>query len=242
MSQSDGAMPLSGHLKELRTRLLICLAVLLAAAVFGLSRAEGIVQQLLKMGEVYGYSFVYISPQELLLEYFSVAFVFAFCVTLPVLLYEIYAFAGPGLSDKEKRYFLFAILFGTLFAAIGVLFAGRIVLPFMLHFLIGIGSGSGITATISVQNYVSFLLTVFIIFALIFELPVVSVLLTQLGIIRIEWMKRFRRIVIVLIFVVAALITPPDITSQIMVAIPMLVLYELSIFLCSLAAKMKKQK
>ena len=235
-------MPLTGHLKELRNRGIVCAVVLFAAAVLGLSRAQYMVDRLLDIGSAYGYRFVYISPQELLLEYFSIAFVFAVCVSLPVILYELYAFAGPGLSRSEKRLFLMAMLFGLVFACIGVLFAYKIVMPFMLRFLIGVGSGSAVEASVSVQNYVSFLLTIFIIFAAVFELPVVSVLLTQLGIIRVAWMKKFRRVVIVVIFFAAAVITPPDVTSQIMVAIPMIVLYELSIILCTAADKMRSPK
>ena len=85
-------------------------------------------------------------------------------------------------------------------------------------------------------------MTVFLIFGAVFELPVVSVLLTSLGVLRAEWLMKGRRVMIVLIFVLAAIITPPDIVSQIMVAIPMIALYELSILLSRLVMKAKKQK
>ena len=108
-----------------------------------------------------------------------------------------------------------------------------------MNFLIQFTGEVDVAASISIQEYVSFLLTVFLIFGLIFELPVVSVLLTGLGVLRADWLVKGRKVMIVVIFVVAAIITPPDIASQIMVAIPMLGLYELSILLSRLVGKLR---
>jgi sec-independent protein translocase protein TatC len=112
----------------------------------------------------------------------------------------------------------------------------------MLRFLINVSIGSDITASISVQNYVTFLLTIFMIFGVVFELPVVSVLLTQMGLVKVSWMRKGTKIVIVIIFIVAAFITPPDIVSQVMVAIPMIGLYELSIVISSILLKLRRKK
>ena len=122
----------------------------------------------------------------------------------------------------------------------GVAFAYFISLPFMLRFLIQFTGEVDVSASISIQQYVSFLLTVFVIFGLVFELPVVSVLLTGLGLVKAEWLVKGRKVMIVVIFVLAAIITPPDIVSQVMVAVPMLLLYEVSIFLSRAVGKMKK--
>ena len=121
-----------------------------------------------------------------------------------------------------------------------MLFAYFINIPFMLRFLIQFSSGVSISASISIQEYISFLLTVFVIFGVIFELPVVSVLLTLLGILQAKWMVKGRRAMIVVIFFVAAVITPPDVVSQILVAVPMIALYELSIFLRRLCGQREK--
>lgn len=238
-ADEEGTMSVTDHLRELRNRLIVCLIVFAAGSCFGLWRAGDLINLLLDIGKQYGYEFVYISPSELLIEYFSVAFIFGLCVTVPVILYEIWAFSSPGLKKSERRMFKFALVAGGIFACIGVLFAYKILLPFMLHFLISFSRGTGIKANISVQNYVSFLMTVFIIFAIIFELPVISVILNQLGILKVEWMKKARRYVIVVIFIVAAIITPPDVASQIMVALPMMLLYELSIWLCGFFSKFR---
>lgn len=227
-------MSLSGHLRELRNRLLICAVLLIAAMLVGLHFAPQLVEFLLDIGRSYHYRFVYIAPQELLLQYFSVALIIGICVTLPMFFYQTWAFIRPGLRKNENLFFLLAMIFGLICFCAGVYFAYRIMLPFMLYFLINLSSGSGVTASVTVQNYMTFLLTVFIIFGIVFELPVVSVLLNQMGLLPVKWMKLGRRVVIVLIFVVAALITPPDVVSQIMVAIPMTALYELSIILCTI--------
>lgn len=232
-------MALSEHLRELRDRILVCLGVFLTAMVLGAGYAPGIVRILLDAGGRYGYQFVYISPQELLLEYLAVDLVCALCLGLPVLLYEIWAFLRPGLRKGERRAVVLAMAAGTAFACLGILFAWRILAPFMLRFLISLSEGSGARAAVSVQNYVSFLLTIFLVFAAVFELPVAAVLLTQTGIVRVAWLKKGRKVAIVGIFLVAAIITPPDVVSQIMVAVPLLVLYELSILLCSLAARLR---
>ena len=202
-SQDSGMMSLSGHLKELRNRIAICILCMVVFLLLGLHFAPRIVDGLTGIGKAYGYTFVYIAPQELLLQYFSVALVTGVCLSLPVILYEIWAFIQPGLRSNENRLFLGAMLTGLFFFALGVLFALRIMLPFMLRFLIGLSKGSDITASVSVGNYISFLLTIFLVMGLVFELPVVAVVLTQLGLIKVEWMAKARKFVIVAIFLLS---------------------------------------
>ena len=234
-----GEMGVTDHLRELRNRLVICVAALVLCMCAGLWFADRIVRALLEIGEAYGYVFVYLSPQEMLLQYVSVSFVCAACVTLPLVLYEVWAFLRPGLRRNERVFYVLTMLSGLVCAVLGILFAAKALIPFMLRFLISLSQDSGVKSSVSVQNYVSFLLTIFVIFAVIFELPVVTVLLTQLNLLKIEWLKRARKVMIVVIFFVAAVITPPDIVSQIMVAVPLLGLYELSILVCTLAARLR---
>ena len=236
----DGSMSLSGHLRELRNRILIC--VILLVVVFGicLSFAPRLVTLLTDMGRRYDYVYVYIAPQELFLVYMNVALVGAVVVCFPVLAYQVYAFCSPGLSGKERGYISGALIAGGLCFLVGVAFAYFISLPFMLRFLIQFTGEVDVSASISIQQYVSFLLTVFVIFGLVFELPVVSVLLTGLGLVKAEWLVKGRKVMIVIIFVLAAIITPPDIVSQIMVAVPMLGLYEISIALSRVVGRARK--
>ena len=216
--------------------------MILLVVVFGicLSFAPRLVTLLTDMGRRYDYVYVYIAPQELFLVYMNVALVGAVVVCFPVLAYQVYAFCSPGLSGKERGYISGALIAGGLCFLVGVAFAYFISLPFMLRFLIQFTGEVDVAASISIQQYVSFLLTVFVIFGLVFELPVVSVLLTGLGLVKAEWLVKGRKVMIVIIFVLAAIITPPDIVSQIMVAVPMLGLYEISIALSRVVGRARK--
>lgn len=241
-SANPEQMALTGHLRELRNRAVICVLCLVVAFLVCLAYAPDIVEFLTDIGKEYGYNYIYVSPQELLMQQFSISTVAAVCVTFPVLIYQIWGFVRPGLKKKENILFVLAVVFGLLCFLAGVYFCYKIMLPFMLEFLIGISTGTDIHASITVENYISFLLTLFVIFGVIFEMPVAAVLLNQFGIIKVEWMKKARKVLIVVIFFIAAVVTPPDIVSQTMVAIPMLLLYEFSIMLCTVLSKFKRKK
>ncbi|MBR2257839.1 MAG: twin-arginine translocase subunit TatC [Blautia sp.] len=239
----DGSMPLTGHLKELRNRIVVCIVVLFAGICLCLSFASRIVRLLTDIGTQFDYHFIVIRPQELLLVYFSVALIGGVVIAVPVIAYQVYAFCAPALDKKGRRTFITSLGFGGVCFCIGIAFAYFIVLPFMLSFLMKFSvSMEIITNNISIGEYVSFLMTVFIIFGIVFEMPVISVLLTRIGILRAEWMARSRKVMIVVIFFVAAIITPPDVVSQVMVAFPMLGLYELSIFLSRLVRSRKLEE
>lgn len=241
-AKEGGSMPLTGHLTEMRNRVIVCVAVFVAASLIFLSQAERLMSLLTDMGRVHGYVYVFLAPQELLMQYFKVSLIASVCVTLPLILYEIWAFARPGLSRRENFATVFSLVFGLLCFAVGVLFAYKITLPFMLQFLIKLNSTGDIAASISVESYLNFLLTVFIIFGCVFEMPLLSVILSRLGILTPKLMRRIRSGVIVAIFVIAAIITPPDIFSQIMVGIPMVGLYELSILLSAAVCRFVRKK
>ncbi len=236
-ANNDGSMSLTGHLKELRNRILVIVILLLVAFTGCLTLAPRFITFLTDMGEVYGYVYVYIAPQELLLVYLNTALIGALVICFPVVAYEVYAFCSPGLKKKEKTFFIASLLAGTLFFALGVCFARFISLPFVLRFLIQFTGEVDVSASISIQQYIGFLMTIFVVFGMVFELPVVSVLLTGLGLIQADWLRKGRRLMIVIIFVLAAIITPPDVVSQVMVAVPMIALYELSIALSSVVGK-----
>ena len=237
---NDGSMPLSGHLRELRNRIVVCVVFLLAAFAICLSFAPSLITYLTDIGERYDYVFVYISPQELLLVYLNTALVAALVLSFPLIAYEAYSFCSPGLRKSERVSILLSLLAGSVFFILGVFFARFICLPFVLRFLIQFTGEVDVSASISIQQYISFLLTLFVIFGVVFEMPVISVLLSALGLIRAEWLVKGRKVMIVLIFVLAAIITPPDVISQVMVAIPMIALYELSILLCRAVRARKK--
>lgn len=233
-------MSITDHFRELRNRMIVCAVALTLGFCISLSFSSKIVDVLIQQGTVHGYKFIFIAPQEMIIQYFRVAFISALIITIPVLLYEIWAFFTLGLKKKDKFYFLSAMVMGLVCFLIGVTFAFKITLPFMLNFLIKSNSNAAITASISVASYLSFIFTVYFIFGTIFEMPMVTVILTRLGLLRPEWMKVARPYVIVICFFIAAVITPPDIISQVMVAIPTVILYELSIVLCKILYRKKE--
>ena len=239
-ASDEGRMSLSGHLKELRNRIIVVLLVLLVGFCVCLAFSPKLMTLLTNMGKDYGYIYVYIAPAETLLVEFSIALIGGLVLTFPVLGYNIFAFCSPGLKRRERSFVRASLLGGTVFFVLGVLFAYYISLPFMLRFLIQLTGSVDVSASISIQQYCNFLMTVFVIFGIVFEMPVITVLLTSLGILKTEWMVKARKIAIVLIFLLAAFITPPDVVSQLMVAGPMLLLYELSILLSKLFARRKR--
>lgn len=237
----DGSMSISGHLKELQKRVLICVIVLVIGFCLCLAVAPQLVTLFTDLGKDYDYVFVYIAPQELLMEYFSIALVGSLIITFPVLAYHVYSFCSPGLTRKEAAYIRTGLISGTVFFVLGILFARFISVPFMLRFLIQFTGEVDVAASISIQSYITFLLTVFLIFGIVFEMPVICVVLTILGVLKAEWLMKARKVMIVVIFLLAAIITPPDVISQILIACPMLLLYEISILLCKLIGKRKKK-
>ena len=241
-AEDGGRMSLSGHLRELRKRIIVCVLVFLAGTALCLAVSSRIVTLFMDLGAKYQYRFIYLAPQELLTVYFTIALLGGLVLSVPVIATEIYAFSKPGLKAGERRFFSASMIFGTLSFAVGVLFAWFVMAPCMLSFMIQFSRNVDIEASISVHEYVSFLLTVFLIFGVVFELPVIVVLLTQLGIVKPVWLIKSRKVMIVLIFLISALITPPDVTSQILVAVPIIGLYELSIALSRIFYRKKNKE
>lgn len=242
----EGIMTVSGHLKELRNRIAVIVLVFVVAVVFFITIAPNLIVFFQDMGVRYGYEFVFIAPQELLMQQFRLAAICALVADSPVILYEIYGFMRPGLSKSENATLRIALLLGAFFFCIGILFAYFITLPFMLDFLIGLKNDQvllgSIKASISIASYLDFLLLMFIIFGVMFEMPLLSVVLSRFGLLTPKIMTKIRPFAIILIFIVAAIVTPPDVVSQIMVAVPMILLFLLSTLLCRIFYKKKKQK
>ena len=235
----DGSMTLTGHLKELRNRLIICAAVFVVGVIGFLAISDKLIDLLTAMAMNANYTFVFLAPQEKLMQYFRVSLIAAVIVTIPVALYQVYAFAKPGLKRSESFFFKLVLLLGLMLFCVGILFAYKVTLPFMLNFLVTLEGTDYITASISIESYINLCLTMFIIFGCVFEMPLVTIILAKMGIANPEIMKKGRGVAIVLIFLVAAIITPPDIVSQCFVAVPMCLLYFISIFLSGIFYKPK---
>ncbi len=153
----------------------------------------------------------------------------AFLVALPVVLYQMWAFVAPGLYAHERKLVLPLVISSTLLFLMGVAFCYFFVFGQVFKFIQSFAPKS-ITATPDIEAYLSFVLTMFIAFGAAFEVPVVVVVLARMGLVSIEKLKEFRSYFVVLAFIIAAIITPPDVVSQLALAIPMCILYEVGIF------------
>ncbi|MFQ5950177.1 MAG: twin-arginine translocase subunit TatC, partial [Nitrospiria bacterium] len=173
---------------------------------------------------------IFLSPAEAFWADLKVSLFVGFICAFPVILYEFWRFIAPGLLPQERGYFLPFLVFGTSFFFLGLIFSYFIALPFALRFLIAYGRQSGLTPRISVSMYIDFNLRLLLASGFIFELPLGMILLAKLGWLTPEFLVKNRKYAVIGAFLVAALITPtPDIFNQLMMAIPLLFLYEVGI-------------
>jgi sec-independent protein translocase protein TatC len=161
----------------------------------------------------------------------KVSFFAALFFSIPVLLWQIWMFVAPGLYSNEKKMLLPFIFGGTTMFTVGVLFAYYIVVPFGFEFLITFGYTSNYAALITIEDYVGFFTKIMFGFGLAFELPVFSYFLALLGLIDDRMMRDFFKYAVLIIFIVAAMLTPPDVLTQLLMAGPLILLYGLSIFI-----------
>ena len=234
------SMPFREHLRELRRRIIYVAVAYVVFVIACFIFVQEIVVVMLSMADAF--VFVYLSPSELIMCYMRLSLIFALAALSPFIGYHIWAFAVPALKKREKRVVLMCLLAGFFFFLLGVLFSFEIVLPFTITFLAGFNNLEIISANISVDSYTRFILNMLMVFGLVFEMPVLSSLLSMLGVLKPKLLKKARKYALIIIFIIAAVITPPDVVSQVMVAVPMLFLYQLSTWICQFVAWRKKKK
>lgn len=233
-------MSLVDHLSEFRKRLIIVIVFFLISAVISFNFVQFFVNALIDLAQ--GYNFVYLAPSELIMQYVKIALICGVSLTSPIILFELWMFVCPGLKKKEKFSVFMAFLCGFAFFCLGAIFAYSIMIPIMLQFFLKIDSTQTIQPMISFANYLSFITSNLITFGIVFEMPVITTLLASLGILKPEWLSKGRGTIIVVIFVVAAFLTPPDIVSQFLIALPMIGLFELSVLLCKILVFRRKRR
>lgn len=219
-----GAMPMMGHLAELRSRLIkgVVVLILFWGAAFYFSDTL-----LFWFKRPLNAQLVFLSPAEAFWADLKISLFVGFLASFPVTLYQIWKFIAPGLLPNERRYCVPFLILSTLFFFIGIAFCYFVALPFALRFLIDYGRQIGITPQISVSMYVDFNLKFLLGFGLIFELPVAMILLSRIGILTPAFLTKNRKYAIISAFLIAAILTPtPDIFNQCVMAIPLILLYE----------------
>ena len=227
---------LSVHLVELRRRLIICVIGIGVGFVLSYYFSEKLFYVLMKpMIEALpegGYSkLVYTAPHEAFMTYFKVSLIAGTALAMPLILFEVWRFIAPGLCRQEKVLAFPLLLFSTIFFVGGVFFAYFFVFPQAFKFFTSFSSDR-LTPLISTREYLSFSAQFLLAFGLIFELPIFIFFLSRLGIVDASLLRRQRRYAILVIFIVAAVLTPtPDAFTQCMMAGPLLILYETSIWI-----------
>jgi sec-independent protein translocase protein TatC len=168
----------------------------------------------------------------------KVAMMVAFLVALPYVLYQVWAFVAPGLYQNEKKLAIPLIVTSTLLFFVGMAFAYFAVFPMVFKFVVGY-TPEGVAMMTDINQYLSFVLTLFLAFGMTFETPVAVIILVRMGIVTVEKLREIRPYVVVGAFVLGAIFTPPDVVSQFMLAIPIWILYEVGIVMASMMVKAK---
>ena len=230
-------MPFLEHLEELRWTLLRSLVSIFLAAVICFIFSKQIVDFLRWPGPE-DLKLIYLSPTEGFMIYIKVALFSGLVVALPYVSYEFWRFVVPGLLEKERK-LVPPIVFFTVFCfALGGAFAYLLIIPFGLKFLLGFQT-EYLEATIAIGKYLGFVVTLILVFGVVFELPVLSFFLSKIGLLTPEFLRSKRRYGIVTIFILAAFVTPPDIMTQLMLAGPLIILYEISIWVSAVVVRKK---
>ena len=219
--------PLRDHLQEFRKRLIICLVVVAIAALACYNYVDDIIALLSgPAGKLY-----FMNPSEVFFTYMEIALYAGILFTLPVLLYEVWAFVAPALWPEERRAVLVILPTAVILFYVGLVFAYYLVIPVAVTFFMGFATQT-LQPMFSLESYLSFILALTLPFGFIFELPLIVVFLAKIGLVTGDFLKGKRKILIVIAFIFAAVVSPTtDIFTQTMIAVPLIVLYEISLFI-----------
>lgn len=252
-------MPFTEHLSELRKRITVSLVALLVAFILSFNYSERIFEVLtlplrskisfsmdspfisLLPAQIQNPSLVFLAPAEAFWMHLKVSFVAALMLSLPVILHQFWKFISPGLLLKERKYIGPFVVTASLLFLAGASFCFLFVLPFAMGFLLTYKTAS-MTPMLSVGNYVDFCLKFILSFGAVFELPIIIVLMTRMGIVTPKTLAKNRKYAVLLSFVIAALLTPtPDAFNQLLMAVPIMVLYEAGIVVSRFFVRKKAQ-
>ncbi|WP_169313622.1 twin-arginine translocase subunit TatC [Caldithrix abyssi] len=231
-------MPFLDHLEELRWRIIKSLIAVVIFAIISFIFSDYILDFLLLTTKnlEHHIELQVLKVQTVFIIKLELALIAGIIFSLPVIFYQIWAFIAPGLLESERKYVVPVITFATISFIIGASFAFFVIIPFALDFFLSLVP-ENVKNNIALDFYFGFVARIVLVFGIVFELPVVSLLLTKLGLLTPQILRKYRRYAIVIIFVLGAILTPPDPTTQLFLAIPLLVLYEITIWISYFFAK-----
>lgn len=248
-------MPLTEHLTELRKRIFISLGSVLLIFLVSFNFSGDIFAALtlplrvemklsmtaphIHLTEKPPTPLIFLAPAEAFWMHFKVAFMAAVVLSLPVIFVQFWKFIAPGLLPKEKKYFVPFLFFAVFLFTVGAVFCFLIILPFAMTFLLGYKTAQ-MTPMLSVGSYIDFCLKFILAFGAIFELPLVIIFLTRFGVVTPAALARNRKYAILAAFILAAVLTPtPDAFNQTLMAVPIILLYEVGILLSRIIIRKK---
>jgi len=244
MVDSAEKQPFMSHLEELRKRLVICAIGVGAGFVIAYIFSERLFQLLvapLKAVMPEGDQLIFTNLPEMFFAYIKVAFIAGIMAASPLIFYQLWMFIAPGLYQKEKKMAIPFVISSTILFVGGALFGYFVVFPFGFKFFIGF-SNEYVKALPSVKQYFSFSMKLLFAFGAVFELPVIIFFLSKMGIVTPQFLRQKRKYAILLTFALAAILTPPDVITQCMMAGPLIVLYEIGILVSRIAQKKKEDR
>ena len=229
------------HLAELRTRIIYALIALVVGVGVGLYFSQAlfnfIIADIVKEAAEGGTSLIQLSPADTFMVQLRLGIITGIILAIPVILYQIAAFVLPALSGGERA-LLWVLLPGMVFLfGLGWSFGWFVVLPITRRFLEGFATASGVATTFTPRTYVDFIMGINNPLGIVFQLPLVVLILSKIGLVTARFLRRVWKYAVLVIFILAAFISPPTIIDQILLAIPMLILYEISIWLARLVEK-----
>ncbi len=230
---------LNEHFAELKKRLILSVVIYIIFCVFGYYFSYEIINFLLKpMNNIFlerniYRSLIYTDLTEAFSTKIKASVFLGFIVSIPIFFWQIYAFIAPGLFKKEKKFFILYAGFSTTMFIIGIIMVYSYIMPMAWRFFIDFEDARiNLILQPKISEYISLVISMIIAFGIAFQLPVILVILGHIGVIEYKEMIRYRRHATVMIFIFSAIATPPDIMSQIVLALPLMLLYEISILLC----------
>ena len=231
----DVKLTLVAHLDELRIRIIKSVASIVCATLFSYAFVDKILPYVIKpVGRL-----VFIAPQEALVANIKIAFFCGLFLAIPVVLFQTWRFVSAGLNEKECKYVAIFAPLSYIFFITGTVFCFFVIVPIAIKFLLDFAS-KDVVPMITISKYVSFVGTMTLSFGLVFEVPLASLFLTKIGMVTPEFLASKRRVAIVIIFIAAAILTPPDVVTQCMMALPLVALYEIGIIFSKMAIGAKK--
>jgi len=238
--------PFTEHLGELRDRLVHSFIAVGIGFIAAYSFKEKLFEILIAplvvaMGESQNARMIFTGLPEAFFTYLKVSLLAGIILATPVLFYQFWMFVSPGLYRAEKKHFLPIVFLSVFFFIIGSSFGYFIVFPYGFKFFLGFATET-IHAMPSMKEYLSFASKMLLAFGFVFELPLILTFLARMGLVTVPFLKKNRKYALLLFFVGAALITPPDVVTQIMMAVPLMILYEISIIGAKLFGKKQSKE